>query len=342
MYFYNRIGGNYVPSNFASEFMAKLDGKIPVDEMETVLRELQMFTNDYDIHKKETSLVPYEEQLPECYRVYMVSKKIEGLSKGTLQTYKLYLEHFLLNIGKPLEQVTTNDIRVYLYTYQQTKKVSNRTMDGRRLVLNTFFDWCFQEGYLPENPCRQIHPIKYEMKMVEPLTGIELELVRDACRTPREKALVETFYSTGCRVSEMAALTKDDIDFRKGEVHLFGKGAKHRISYINAKAEVSLKKYLSSRIDNNPALFVSERKPYKALQKSAIEQIIKKIGERSGVGRRVYPHLIRHTTATDALERGMNVAEVQKILGHEKLDTTMIYAKVCQENVKFNHKRFIV
>lgn len=329
-------------SNFANEFIIRLDGKVSEDEMQLILQELQMFSNDYDIQKKETSVVPYEEQLPDCYRVYMVAKKIEGLSRGTLQTYKLYLEHFLLNVCKPIEEITANDIRVYLYSYQQTRKVSNRTMDGRRLVLNTFFDWCFQEGYIPQNPCRQIHPIKYEAKLVEPLTGVELELVRDACRTQREKALIEMFYSTGCRVSEMARLQKADVDFRKGEVHLFGKGSKHRISYINAKAEVALKKYLLQRIDDNPSLFVSERKPYKPLAKEGIEAIIKKIGERSGIGRRVYPHLIRHTTATDALERGMNVAEVQKILGHEKLDTTMIYAKVCQENVKFDHKRFIV
>lgn len=329
-------------SNFANEFITRLDGKISEEEMQLILQELQMFSNDYDIQKKETSVVPYEEQLPDCYRVYMVAKKIEGLSKGTLQTYKLYLEHFLLNVCKPIEEITANDIRVYLYSYQQTRKVSNRTMDGRRLVLNTFFDWCFQEGYISQNPCRQIHPIKYEAKLVEPLTGVELELVRDACRTQREKALIEMFYSTGCRVSEMARLQKADVDFRKGEVHLFGKGSKHRISYINAKAEVALKKYLLQRIDDNPSLFVSERKPYKPLAKEGIEAIIKKIGERSGIGRRVYPHLIRHTTATDALERGMNVAEVQKILGHEKLDTTMIYAKICQENVKFDHKRFIV
>lgn len=329
-------------SNFANEFITRLDGKISEEEMQLILQELQMFSNDYDIQKKETSVVPYEEQLPDCYRVYMVAKKIEGLSKGTLQTYKLSLEHFLLNVCKPVEEITANDIRVYLYSYQQTRQVSNRTMDGRRLVLNTFFDWCFQEGYISQNPCRQIHPIKYEAKLVEPLTGVELELVRDACRTQREKALIEMFYSTGCRVSEMARLQKADVDFRKGEVHLFGKGSKHRISYINAKAEVALKKYLLQRIDDNPSLFVSERKPYKPLAKEGIEAIIKKIGERSGIGRRVYPHLIRHTTATDALERGMNVAEVQKILGHEKLDTTMIYAKICQENVKFDHKRFIV
>lgn len=197
-------------------------------------------------------------------------------------------------------------------------------------------------NYISKNPCKQIHPIKYEAKLREPLTGVEMELIRDACQTRREKAIIETFYSTGCRVSELAILKKTDVDFRKGEVHLFGKGSKHRISYINAKAEVALKKYLFSRSDDCPALFVTDRSPVRALKKEGIESIVRKIGERSGIERRVYPHLIRHTTATDALERGMNVAEVQKILGHEKLDTTMIYAKVCQDNVKYDHKRYIV
>lgn len=328
--------------NFAKEFMVKLDGKISESDMATILQELQVFTSGYDIQKKETSLTAYEPQIPECYKAYMVSKKIEGLSKETLKTYDLYLKDFLLYIRKPVREITANDIRIYLFSYQRENGVSNRTMDGRRLVINTFLEWLRTERYIDWNPCSQIHPIKYESKPREPLTGIELELVRDACRTYREKAIIEVFYSTGCRVSEMVNLSKSDVDFVKGEVKLFGKGAKHRISYINARAEVSLKKYLFSRRDENPALFVSDRKPHDRLKKTAIEKVVREIGERSGIGRRVFPHLIRHTTATDALERGMNVAEVQKILGHEKLDTTMIYAKVCQENVKHDHRRYIV
>lgn len=328
--------------NFAREFMTKLDGKISESDMATILQELQVFASGYDIQKKETSLTAYEPQIPECYKAYMVSKKIEGLSKETLKTYDLYLKDFLLYIRKPVREITANDIRIYLFSYQRENGVSNRTMDGRRLVINTFLEWCRTERYIDWNPCSQIRPIKYESKPREPLTGIELELVRDACRTYREKAIIEVFYSTGCRVSEMVNLSKSDVDFVKGEVKLFGKGAKHRISYINARAEVSLKKYLFSRRDENPALFVSDRKPHDRLKKTAIEKIVREIGERSGIGRRVFPHLIRHTTATDALERGMNVAEVQKILGHEKLDTTMIYAKVCQENVKHDHRRYIV
>lgn len=238
--------------------------------------------------------------------------------------------------------MTTNDIRAYLYNYQQVNQVSNRYMDGKRLVINTFLEWCRDEGYINKNPCKKIHPIKYEIKPIEPLSGIELELIRDACKTYRERAIIETLYSTGCRVTELTRLTRSDIDFQKGEVYLFGKGNKHRISYINARAEVALKKYLFSRDDDNPALFVSERKPYNALKKTSIECIVRKIGERSGIGRRVYPHLIRHTTATDALQRGMDVFDLQKIFGHEKLNTTMIYVKLCQENVKYSHKKYIV
>lgn len=269
-------------------------------------------------------------------------KKIEGLSNGSLKTYELYLKNFLLSIHKPLREITANDIRVYLYSYQQKRKIGNRSLDGHRLVLNTFFEWLSDEGYISNNPCKHIHPIKYEAKPREPLTAIEMELIRDACRTYREKAIVEMFYSTGCRVSELIRLKKSDIDFRKGEVYLFGKGNKHRTSYINARAEVALKKYLFTRTDDNDGLFVIDRKPYTPLKKTGIEKIVREIGERSGIGRRVYPHLIRHTTSTNLLEKGMSIAELQKMLGHEKVETTMIYAKVSQESIKYNHKRYMV
>ena len=328
--------------NFARDFITRLDGKVSDDVLKTVLSELQVFANDYSIEKRETGVVKYVRDIPDCYRLYLIAKRIEGLSCETLKTYDLYLKDFLLSLDRPLNEITTNDIRAYLFHYQRVHNVGNRTMDGRRLVINTFLQWCTDEGYVNQNPCKQIHPIKYESKPREPLTGIEMELIRDACLTYRDRAIIETFYSTGCRVSELAGLKKADIDFRAGEVRLFGKGAKHRISYINAKMEVALKKYLFNRGDNSDAVFVSERAPHGAIKKTAIEKIVRDIGERSGIGRPLYPHLIRHTTATDALERGMNVVEVQKIFGHEKLDTTMIYAKVCQENVRYNHHRCIV
>lgn len=331
--------------NFANEFISKLDGKIPDEALRTVLQELQVFTSNYDISQRETHVVPYQNNIPDCYRVYMVAKKIEGMSPESMKTYNFYLTDFFEHINRPFEQVTTNDIRIYLYETQKRTGVSNRTLDGKRLVINTFMDWCWKEGYIPNNPCASIKPIKFEEKPREPLSNMELEIVRDACENYRDKAMIELFYSTGCRLSEMVNLKISDIDFASKEVHLFGKGSKHRTSYLNAKAEYMLKKYFElerSKESISDSVFVIFRKPYNGMHKGAIYARVKAIQKRSGIERSLFPHLLRHTMATDALNRGMNVAEVKEILGHEKLDTTMIYAKISHDSVKFNHKRYIV
>ena len=184
-------------------------------------------------------------------------------------------------------------------------------MDSRRTIIHSFLEWAANEQYIGSNPCRSIRPIKYERPKRNPLTAIERVNIAD-------------------------------VDFHKKEVLLFGKGNKHRISYINARAELALKKYLEIREDDNPALFVSERKPHDRIKKAAIEKRVRQLGEMSGIGRRVYPHLIRHTTATDGLFRGMPVEEVQKLLGHVNITTTMIYAEVSEENTKNDHKKYIV
>ena len=331
--------------NFANEFVSKLDGKISDEALRTVLQELQVFTSNYDISQRETHVVPYQNNIPDCYRVYMVAKKIEGMSPESMKTYNFYLTDFFEHINRPFEQVTTNDIRIYLYETQKRTGVSNRTLDGKRLVINTFMDWCWKEGYIPNNPCASIKPIKFEEKPREPLSNMELEIVRDACENYRDKAMIELFYSTGCRLSEMVNLKISDIDFTSKEVHLFGKGSKHRTSYLNAKAEYMLKKYFElerPKESISDSVFVIFRKPYKEMHKESIYARIKAIQKRSGIERSLFPHLLRHTMATDALNRGMNVAEVKEILGHEKLDTTMIYAKISHDSVKFNHKRYIV
>lgn len=331
--------------NFANEFVSKLDGKISDEALRTVLQELQVFASNYDINQRETHVVPYQSNIPDCYRVYMLAKKIEGMSPESMKTYNFYLTDFFEHINRPFEQVTTNDIRIYLYETQKRTGISNRTLDGKRLVINTFMDWCWKEGYIPNNPCASIKPIKFEEKPREPLSNMELEIVRDACENYRDKAMIELFYSTGCRLSEMANLKISDIDFTSKEVHLFGKGSKHRTSYLNAKAEYMLKKYFElerPKDSISDSVFVIFRKPYNRMQKGSIYARVKAIQKRSGIERSLFPHLLRHTMATDALNRGMNVAEVKEILGHEKLDTTMIYAKISHDSVKFNHKRYIV
>lgn len=331
--------------NFANEFVSKLDGKISDEALRTVLQELQVFTSNYDISQRETHVVPYQNNIPDCYRVYMVAKKIEGMSPESMKTYNFYLTDFFEHINRPFEQVTTNDIRIYLYETQKRTGIRNRTLDGKRLVINTFMDWCWKEGYIPNNPCASIKPIKFEEKPREPLSNMELEIVRDACENYRDKAMIELFYSTGCRLSEMVNLKISDIDFTSKEVHLFGKGSKHRTSYLNAKAEYMLKKYFElerPKESISDSVFVIFRKPYNEMHKESIYARVKAIQKRSGIERSLFPHLLRHTMATDALNRGMNVAEVKEILGHEKLDTTMIYAKISHDSVKFNHKRYIV
>lgn len=327
---------------FAKEFITKLNGKISDENLKTVFQELELFVNDYDIESRKTEIVPYDDCIPKCYAIYLVSKKIEGKSDGTLKLYDICLRDFFTFSNIPIENIKANDIRMYLYSLQQRRKISNHTLDERRLIINAFLQWCTIEGYIERNPCMQVSPIKFEFKPRNPLNGIELELIRDGCKTYREKAIIELLYSTGCRVTELQRLNINDINFNTGEVRLFGKGNKYRTSYLNAKSEVCIRKYLNERTDENIALFVGMRKPHQRLSKTGIEYIVGKIGKRAGISRNLYPHLIRHTTATDAINRGMSVAEVQKILGHEKLDTTMIYAKLSEETIKYNHKRYII
>lgn len=329
---------------FTSELMAKLSVIIPSDLLRDVQTIIELHLDNYEITQRNTEVVLYEDLTPKWYQAYIVSQKIEGMSDNSIRQYMLYLKNFfawMQDTRKPVEEITPNDIRVYLYTLQKTRNISNRTLDGRRSVLHAFFEWGANEGYLGKNPCRAIKVIKYERRERQPLSAIEMEQLRKACKTIREKAMVEFFYSTGCRVTELVRLNKEDVDFERNEVMLFGKGNKHRKSYISARAKLALIDYLKERKGDSEALFTSERAPYEGLKKPAVEKIIREIGERSEITRRVFPHLIRHTTATDCLNRGMDVTEVQELLGHADVATTMIYAKRNSESVKFKHQKYM-
>ena len=331
--------------NFAEQFIATLEGDLTVEQMRVVLSKLQMYTSNFDIQEKCTEIMLSDDMIPYFYKTFIVSKKIEGMSPKSIITYDCNLKDFFYNINKPIEDITTNDVRIYLYGVQKRRNICNRTLDGKRLILNSFFDWSYKEGYLKTNPVARIQKIKFTEKPREPLTDMEMEMVRCACKNTRERALVEMFYSTGCRVSEMEGLKRKDINFETKEVLLFGKGSKYRTSYINAKAEFWLRKYwaeleLKGVNDENEYCFLTTRKPYKQLMKTSIEAMIRKIGERAGLSSNLFPHRIRHTISTDLLRRGMSLPELQSLLGHTKPDTTLIYAKISQEGVKFNHERF--
>lgn len=327
---------------FIDGFMAELNGEVPDEYLRTIRNKLALYVNNFDVKTRETAVTKYTGYLPDFYKAYIVSRKIEGLSKKTLELYNLYLDDFFFTVNKKAEDITANDIRVYLYNVQESRGLSNRTLDSRRTAIHAFFEWAANEGYIGKNPCRVIKNIKYERIEKQPLTDMDLERIRQVCETVREKALVEFLYSTGARVTEVCGVKKTDIDFYKGEVIVLGKGNNHRKVYLNARSKLLLGQYLASRNDDSEYLFVSERKPHKPLKKEAIERVVRIIGERAELDRPLTPHLFRHTLATLMLQRGTPITEVQKILGHVNINTTMIYAKVSDEDVKASHMKYAI
>ena len=328
--------------NFVNSFMSTLVEDIPNKYLTLIREKLFRFVSNYDISRKENSVNVYTGYLPEFYKIYFATLKIEGAKETTLQLYHLRLNNFFQYMNKDVKEISTNDIRIYLYIAQQQRQITNRTLDNTRTIINTFFEWAVNEKYIVSNPCKPIRAIKYICKEREPLTGFELEKIRDSCQTIREKCLVEFLYSTGARVTEVVRLKKSDINFEKSEVLLFGKGDKYRKSYLSPRCKFYLEKYLSSRTDVSNSLFVSERNPHDGLKKEAIEKIIRNIGKRSEIGRPVFPHLFRHSVATDMIQRKVPVTVVQKLLGHASVNTTLIYAKMLDTDVKDSHTRTVV
>ena len=326
-----------------NDLLLLLNAYVDTEVLREIDQRLDIMLSNYEIESRKTEVITYEYQIPNTVEIYIVSKKIAGLSDKTLYLYKIVLEDFFHTVQKELERISANDIRIYLYKYQKDHNISNRTLDCRRTIICSYFGWLASEEYIFKNPALNITPIKYERKHKKPMSQLDLEKVRLACKTNREKAIVEMLYSTGCRVSELEHLNISDVNFETKEVMLFGKGNKHRVSYLNAKAEVSLRNYLKERTDNDEALFVYDKKPYSRLKKSGIELIIKNIVNRTnGVNIHVTPHVFRHTTASVALERGMNIVEVSKLLGHSKVETTMEYITTDSSSLKGNHKNCVI
>lgn len=312
------------------------------EQLQLIGKALDRAAFSYDVAVKETALVIADDPIPMLVKTYIVVKKTEGLSDATLANYYNTLKMFFLFIKKQPHEVTANDIRIFVYEYQQIKNVSDRTLDKYREYICWFFKWAHEEEYLPKDPGRAVKGIKHEIKERQALTEIELEHLRIACKTPRDKAMIEFLYSTGCRVSELTIVKKSDIDWQQGTVRLFGKGKKHRTSYINAKCEVILKEYLKTRTDTSDYLFVSARKPHAQIGKASVEKVVKMLGEQANLSRRITPHVLRHTTATRAVNRGMAIEDVSKLLGHASVATTMIYAKVAEENVHKQHRKCVI
>lgn len=326
-------------------FMVEIEEALPMlngEQISLIGSALDRAAYRFDVQEKQVELSTYVYTIPSLVKTYIVIKKTEGRSDQTLKNYARVLQAFFCWCRKQPEEVTANDIRIFLYEYQNSHRITERTLDKYREMICWFFHWAFNEEYIPRNPARSVKAIKHEVKERQALTQIELEYMRIACNTLREKAILEFLYSTGCRVSELIALKKSDVDWHSGSVHLFGKGKKHRTSFINAKAEVSLREYLKSRTDVSEYLFVSDRKPHGKLTKDAIEKIIREMAKRSNVGKTVTPHILRHTCATQAVNAGMPIEIVSEMLGHSSVNTTTIYAKTSHAKVQSEHLRCVV
>lgn len=307
------------------------------EEIIKILWAFDKASQNYSITHKSTDLITLE-GMPEAVKWFLASKAVENCSEKTLRQYKYKLFNFFTTVQKQLDTINTNDIRLYLYWYKTNHNVSNHTLDHTRLVLNGFFAWCIKNDVLTKNPMEKIEKIKFQQPQRTPLTSYELELLRWNCTAPREKALIDILFSTGCRVSECAAIQLSDINWEERSIIIqHGKGDKQRMVYFNAEAELSLRKYLETRNDDCEGLFVSTRKPIHSIQAHALENIVKAVGERAGI--KAFPHKIRHTFATYGLNGGMSLDKLQKLLGHAKPETTLIYAKLDQVELQHEHRR---
>jgi site-specific recombinase XerD len=272
--------------------------------------------------------------------MFIAAKRIEGCSEKSLKYYDFTLRHMLDAVGKPIREISTDDLRSYLAQYQQAKNSSKVTIDNIRRIFSSFFGWLEDEDYILKSPVRRIHRIKTDKTIKDTFTDEGLELLRDTCEEIRDLAMIDLLASTGMRVGELVQLTRQDINFHERECVVFGKGNNERLVYFDARTKIHLKNYLESRTDDNPALFVSLTKPYKCLMIGGVETRLRELGRQAAL-QKVHPHKFRRTLATRAIDKGMPIEQVQRLLGHVKIDTTMHYAMVNQTNVKNAHRKFI-
>lgn len=271
---------------------------------------------------------------------FISAKRIEGCSEKTLKYYQSTIDALLTTLGKSAQQLTTEDLRDYLTNYQRKRQSSKVTIDNIRRILSSFFSWLEDEDYIIKSPVRRIHKVKTAKVVKDTYTDEELELMRDSCRSIRDLAMIDLFASSGMRVGELVALNREDINFSERECVVLGKGDKERMVYFDARTKLHLQDYLAERSDTNPALFVTLRAPHERLQIGGVESRLRNLGQQLRL-QKVHPHKFRRTLATTAIDKGMPIEQVQQLLGHQKIDTTMHYAMVKQQNVKLAHRKYI-
>lgn len=304
-----------------------------VSQMKKLQEVLLQNLAEHAAERKQTTNEEYMQQ-------FLDAKKVEGCSERTLSYYRVTVARMLERVSTPLRRMSTEEIRAYLVDYQKCNHCSNVTVDNVRRNLSSFFSWLEEEDCILKSPMRRIHKIRTKTVVKEIISDEHIEQMRDACPTKRDLAMIDLLYSTGMRVGELVRLDCKDVHMEARECVVFGKGGKERRVYFDARAKLHLKEYLQLRTDGNPALFVTLDAPHERLQISGVEMRLRQLGRRLQLPR-IHPHKFRRTMATRAIDKGMPIEQVQKILGHSQIDTTMQYAIVNQNNVKYSHQRYI-
>lgn len=312
---------------------------------QAMLRHLNNFQME-ELHKVLNIALADENQTLESEReedflaAYLAAKRVEGCSEKTLSYYRATIQNTLAAIKKPVKRIATDDLRLYLDNYQRTGSAGKVTIDNIRRVLSNFFSWLENEDYILKSPVRRIHKVRIGKTVKETYSDESLEIMRDFAGNIRDLALIDLLSSTGMRVGELVKLNRNDIDFENRECIVFGKGDKERKVYFDARTKIHLQRYLSKRKDDNPALFVTLLAPFNRLKISGVEIRLRELGRKLNIPK-VHPHKFRRTLATVAIDKGMPIEQVQHLLGHQNIDTTMQYAMVNQANVKNSHRKFI-
>ena len=323
--------------NFRTLFTMHLCNYLNNEQLTNVLKALDTTMDDFEISAKKLSIIT-SNGYPDILKAFIATKAVANLSKYTLKQYNYRLSMFFKCIGKAFDEVEPNDIRTYLFKFKIERGVSDHYLESIRVTIHGFYKWCVDNGHITQNPCANVEKVRYQERMREPLTTYELEKLRLACANIREKAVIDFFFSTGIRVGECAEVKITDINWEDRSVFIHhGKGDKPRITYFNAESEISLREYLKTRNDNTNALFVNVRSPHNALKPHTLEEIVRKVGERVDI--HVYPHRLRHTFATCGLHGGMSIENLQKLMGHTKPETTLIYAKLNLNDLQLAHSR---
>lgn len=310
------------------------------NQVEKISEIISVELSKYDIQVKLTDVEGVKRDNQNLVNLFLSAKCIEGCSDKTIHYYQTSIEKLLISISKEIRDINTNDIRCYLAEQQNEKQLSKVTIDNLRRIFSSFFSWLEDEDYITKSPVRRIHKVRTDTLIKEVLSDENMEILRDSCTEIRDIAMIDLLSSTGIRVGELVKMNRDDIDFQERQCVVFGKGNKEREVYFNARTKIHLKRYLETRIDDNSALFVSLSSPYTRLTISGVESRLRILGKRVNL-LKVHPHKFRRTLATMAIDKGMPIEQVQKLLGHVKIDTTLHYAIVNQNNVKLAHRRYL-